>query len=319
MAATSTAPTGRARAAAETPPSAIDYRQLYFNAVLGGIGGLLGWVVQSFVEAWTGGWNAYLRQALVGPLLGVCIGFAIGSTEGLVASRSLKRAWRGGCYGAALGAAGGLVGLVLGELVFNLLRGGIWLRALGWAIFGGFVGASDGFAQKMPDKIRYGVLGGILGGMIGGATFDGLSSILGGMSRTVGLAWGSAVGTIIVGASIGALIGLVESILRKSYVRFIRGRLEGQTRTLDSRRPRTLGSSTACDIVIPEDKTIAPIHAEIAFADGQFIIRPRNGKVIVSRDDREQVVAGSHVLAANDRIQVGDSKMIFRTEEAKKP
>lgn len=305
---------------AEAPASTIDYRQVYFNAVLGGLGGLLGWAVQSFVEGGARDWNAYLRQAIVGPLLGVCIGFAIGTTEGIIASRSWRRALRGGGYGAALGAVGGLVGLVLGEVVFNLIgSGGVYWRALSWAIFGGFVGTSDGFAQQMPDKIRYGILGGILGGAVGGSTFDGLRTILRNIDARVGLAWGSALGTILVGACIGALIGLVESILRKSHVRFIRGRLEGQTRTVDSSRPRTVGSATNCAIVIPEDATIAPVHAEFVFQNEQFSIRPRDGQVIVSRDGRETVVAGSHVLAAGDRIHIGNSKMIFRTEEGRKP
>ena len=308
----------------EAPQGKFDYRQIYFNAVLGGIGGLWGWTVITlagallyidYIE------NVYLRDALIGPLLGICIGCAIGCTDGLVASRSLRRVLHGGAYGAALGALGGLVGLLLGELFFTLLKGGVWPRALGWAIFGLFVGVSDGFAQRMPAKIRYGLLGGLLGGLIGGSTYEGLVSVLGRSNfgnRSAALAWGSALGLIILGACIGALVGLVESLLRQSWLFFITGRLEGQTRTLDSSRPHTLGSAAFCTIVLPGDPTVELYHAEVTCTDGEFTIRPRDGEVVVKRGGRSETVSHPFVLQPGDRVHLGDTKMVFRNEEKKK-
>lgn len=298
------------------PASPFDLRRIYFNAVLGGAGGLLGWIAVTLAAV--SGVNIYLADAINGVLIGVCIGLAIGSTEGLVASQSLKRLCRGAGYGAALGALGGLIGLVLGELIFSSLGGGVWPRAIGWSIFGVFVGTSDGFAEKMPSKIRYGILGGLLGGMIGGSTYEALLSLL---YQTGYLAlarsWGSAIGLIILGACIGALMGLVEALLRPAWVFFLTGRLEGQTRTLDNRRTITIGTSDACSIVVPGDASVAPVHAEVVFADGQFVIRPRDGKVIVRRETQELEVT-NHALQARDRIQLGNTKMIFRTEEGRK-
>src|SRR5262249_43402224 len=184
---------------------------------------------------------------------------------------------------------------------------GVWPRALGWAIFGMFVGTSDGFAARMAAKVRYGVLGGLLGGLIGGSTYD--------MLVRSGSDWGGAVGLMILGACIGALIGLVESLLRKAWLFFITGRLEGQTRTLDSRRPRTLGSAHTCDIVLPGDRTVAPVHAEIAFEDNALVVRPRDGKVIVRREGRDATVTTSHTLRPGDRIHLGETRMVFRKQE----
>ncbi|MBL8793421.1 MAG: FHA domain-containing protein [Planctomycetia bacterium] len=314
-----------APAPVEAPQGKFDFRQIYFNAVLGGIGGLWGWAVITLAGSWlyiNYISNVYLRDALIGPLLGICIGCAIGCTDGLVASRSLRRLVHGGLYGAGLGALGGLVGLLLGEVLFGLLKGGVWPRALGWAIFGLFVGVSDGFAQRMPAKIRYGLLGGLLGGLIGGSTYEGLVSLLGRSSfgnRSAALAWGSAFGLIILGACIGALVGLVESLLRQSWLFFITGRLEGQTRTLDSSRPHTLGSSALCAIVLPGDPTVLDCHAEISYTDGEFAIRPRDGEVVVKRGGRSETVSQPFILQPGDRIHLGDTKMVFRNEEKKKP
>lgn len=95
---------------------------------------------------------------------------------------------------------------------------------------------------------------------------------------------------------------------------FITGRLEGQTRTLDSSRPYTFGSAHTCSIVLPGDRTVAPVHAEIACVDGGFVVRSRDGKVIVRRDGRESVVT-SCALRPGDRIHLGDTRMVFRKQE----
>src|SRR5262245_25491728 len=188
----------------------IDYRRIYFNAVLGGTGGLLGWLLFTLFFSIISLENPYVRAGVTGTLVGSCIGFAIGSVEGLLGFRSLKRlfASASSLVGAGLGAVGGCVGLVLAEFILSLDSGGTWpamlncwLRAGGWAVFGMFVGMSDGFALRMPVKVRYGVLGGLLGGMIGGSTFEVL------IKGSWGLNWGGAIGLVLLGACIGALIG----------------------------------------------------------------------------------------------------------------
>jgi hypothetical protein len=298
----------------------IDFRRVYMNAVVGGAGGLVGWLLLTLLSAMLPfDLNIYVKHLIAGPFVGAAIGFAVGATDGLLAARSRKRALRGGGLGAAIGAAGGLVGLVLGELIFDkapLLQGTIWARALGWGIFGMFVGTCEGVAAKMPLKVRYGILGGLLGGLIGGATYQAIQDVLGG-SKGSGLFWGGAIGLVILGACIGFMISLVESLLRKAWLFFLTGRLEGQTRTLDSSRPHSIGSADTCSIVIPNDPNVAPVHAEVSFVNGEFEVRPRDGQVIVRRDGMEQPVT-AHILAPGDRLSIGGTRMIFRNVEAKK-
>lgn len=313
-------PAAERSSASESAGSAIELRPLYLNAVVSGLGGLVGWLLVSLLDAALplDKLNVYLRNALVvGPVLGVCIGWAVGSTEGLFASRSLRRMLRGGTVGACLGAVGGVIGLVLGELIFNLASPSVWSRSFGWGLFGMFVGVSEGVARKMPVKIRYGILGGLLGGLIGGSSYEGLLAVMRGMGFRAGaLAWGSAIGLIILGACIGFLVSLVESLLRKAWLFFVTGRLEGQSRTLDSSRPHTIGSDPGCTIVIPNDPGVADVHAEIVSTPEGFQVRPVNGPVIIRRDGIDQEIT-AHVLSAGERVLIGGSRMIFRNVEGK--
>ena len=113
-------------------------------------------------------------------------------------------------------------------------------------------------------------------------------------------------------------MSLVEALLRKSWLFFLTGRLEGQTRTLDSSRTHTLGTAPSCTIVLPANASVAAVHAEISFDDGEFRIRPRDGKVVVRREGYDQTVETPVALVPGDRVLLGDTRMIFRNVEGKK-
>ena len=55
----------------------------YFYAVLGGIGGLVGWQVSNLLGL-SFGPNLYVEELLVGALVGLCVGLFIGLTVGRV-------------------------------------------------------------------------------------------------------------------------------------------------------------------------------------------------------------------------------------------
>ena len=298
-----------------------DLRRVYFNAVLGGLGGLLGWAVVAALPGGSseGGWRIYLSDVLIGIACGVCIGGAVGAADGIVTNRSAARVKRGMSYGAMIGAAGGAVGLLLGEVVFSLAGGGVWPRAVGWAIFGLFVGASEGFACSMPTKVRYGMLGGLLGGLIGGSTYERLSLVLVAAfdDRALAIALGSALGLIILGACIGALAGLVESILRTALLQILNGRDEGQRRTLDPAKPRVvLGSSNRCDLVLGSDANVGDTHATITREDGRFVIQP-NGGLVALMGAGGPISIDRHVLTEGDQLALGNLRFIFHEQETK--
>ena len=300
---------------------AVDKRRIYFNAVLGALGGLIGWMLISLGLRFSADstFMLYLKDALLGALVGVAIGAAIGSVDGLTASRSLRRTFQGAGYGACLGLVAGLIGLVIGELIFSLAGGGVWPRAVGWALFGALVGTSEGIVNKMPTKVSYGALGGLLGGLVGGSTYERLNLALRSWTgdRELALAVGGAVGLVILGACIGAIIGLVEDILRSAWFRFTRGKLEGQTRTLDPRKKQVvLGAHDGCDLYIPGDKGIQPRHAVVMVENGQFVIQsagPGGGPVQLVTSQGEQVVE-HRALQVGDTIQLGRTRMVFETE-----
>jgi len=298
---------------------ALDLRRIWFNAVLGGTGGLLGWAWSVYAPSlMPADASIYVKDILLGLGIGGAMGLAIGCTEGLVESPSVKRTLIGAVVGALVGAAGGTAGWVLGEWLFAVTGGGIWPRALGWALFGMLVGMGDGVARGMLARIRYGMIGGLIGGLIGGSLYQRLLLLGQTGNRELIQAWAGSGGLIILGLCIGAMVGLVESLLRVAWLTVVNGRFEGQSRTIDpSRAVTTLGSSDMCHVIVRGDRSVADVHAEIAVQNGEFVLRPRNGSVSV---DRSGVLSGatSYPLRPGDRIQLGSIRLVFHAEEARR-
>src|SRR6266498_1788632 len=91
----------------------------YFYAVLGAIGGLIGWQISgllglSFVT------NLYFSEMVVGALVGFSIGLLIGVTEGFI-TRNIVHASRAGLVGGLLGLVAGGIGLPLSEILFQIV------------------------------------------------------------------------------------------------------------------------------------------------------------------------------------------------------
>ena len=291
----------------------IDKQRIYYNAIFGALGGLISWLFIGLLLNFDTSrlLMLFLKDALLGAMVGVCIGGAIGAVDGLTLSRSWRRLGRGVLLGSLIGLVGGLVGLVIGEAIFKLAGGGVWPRAIGWALFGLLVGTSEGRAQRSRAKTSYGAVGGLLGGLVGGSTYERLSTLLRAVThdRELSLTVGSAVGLIILGACIGSLIGLVEDILRKAWLKVVLGRLEGRTFTL-TRQETRLGKADDCDVVLLGDEGISPHHAVIEQTQKTFVLRPLEQPVLVNR----QPVGQSHLLQHGDRIQLGKTQMIFNLE-----
>jgi hypothetical protein len=301
----------------------LDFRRIYIHTVLGALGGLIGWAL-TIPLAWlqlgsTAG--LFLKDALIGALVGLAVGMALGAYDGLFASRSAKRLLKGLLLGGLVGLFGGMLGLILGEVIFLLGGGGVWPRALGWSLFGALVGSSQGISQLSLAKVGYGMLGGLLGGLVGGSTYERLSILLQTfISREMGLSAGGVIGLAVLGVFVGGLVGLVEIVLRTSWLRCTRGLLEGQTITLDPRKKeQMLGAADDCDVVISGDPDVLRHHAVILRKESKFTIEPHDGPVLVRsardvRSAREYAPLDSHTLDHEDRFQLGKTRFTFLSE-----
>src|SRR5688572_11639139 len=222
--------------------------RIYYYAILGAIGGLIGWQVSdllglSFIS------NLYLSEAIVGALVGFSIGFFIGVTEGALTLNPVQLI-KAGLFGGVLGAAAGAIGLPLSEWLFQTVGAGIVGRMLGWAVFGMLIGLAEGIVGKSQ------ACKGMLGGLIGGALRSLLLESTGSWFENP--VYAKAIGLLLLGASIGAFISLIVSLLSKAWLEVTSGKLKGTEFILDKFMKKggpaiALGSS--------------PLKSEIVFPD----------------------------------------------------
>jgi hypothetical protein len=304
--------------------------RIYFNAVFGGLGGLLGWML--FGVFGNPGSEDLWQWLSGGALIGGSIGYFVVGVEAL-RDQALVRFCRLASYGVIIGAVGGALGLWLGDhitFVLNEKFGGRQLlvamlaRGLGWMVLGLAVGLSEGIAARSLGKLSYGSLGGALGGVLGGALFaliytwaieEGPAKVLPVAITLDGwAALAGAVGLIILGACIGALSALVQGVFEPASVRVLRGWQEGREYPLD-KASSELGRDEAADIALFRDMKIDKWHARIC--------RERDRFVLYNRATAQQTqvngvaVADACVLEDGDRIQVGDVILRFQRKAAR--
>lgn len=288
--------------------------RIYYNAIFGAIGGLIGWfIIESFLSL--DNINIFLNDAILGGEMGFLIGAFIGAVDGSL-SKNLYRILVGCPGGALMGAVGGMVGLTIGEGLFLLGGGGIVGRSLGWAIFGLFVGTSEGLVNRSPRKVSYGTIGGAIGGLIGGSVFDALSRAFAHQAQNLmNQTLSRAVGLIVLGASIGALIGLVEDILKIAWLKVTSGKHEGKEFTI-TKKVTVIGTAEQSDIPLFGDAQIAQRHAQIRQDKKEFWledISTQNNSFV-----NQQLITAPQMLNHGDTIQFGQTKVLFNYPKGKK-
>jgi hypothetical protein len=291
--------------------------RIYFNAVFGGLGGLLGWMLFGvFGDKSAADSDATRQLILGGALIGGAIGYFIVSVEA-IRDRSLLRFVRLACYGVVLGMLGGALGILIGDWVnFGLIRwlgasrqgagwhllGTMLARGLGWMFLGVAVGVSEGIAARSLGKFSYGTLGGAIGGFVGGMLF-GLA-----LERTKATGehaslWG-AVGLIILGACIGSLSALVQGVFQPASVKVMRGWQEGREYPL-SKNDNLLGRDEHADIALFRDMKVEKKHAVIQ-REGQHYVLLNNDAPPEFTRVNDNPIAQRCDLRDGDRIQLGN-------------
>jgi len=274
----------------------------YYYGVLGAIGGLLGWQISNLAGlSFTG--SVYLSEVAVGGLIGLCVGLLIGITEGLF-TLNFARMLRSGGVAAGLGLLAGAIGLPLAEILFQILGAGFIGRALGWGLFGGLIGLAEGITGG--SQMWKGALGGLLGGIVGGgfleAARDGLGNAL----------LGKAVGLVLLGASVGALIALIVVLLSRAWLEVASGKLRGAEFILDkflkAKGPSVILGSDAlkADIVFP-DPDIAPQHAMLTGDGVHFHIKDMSKTGTFVNKRRVEMAE----LADRQILHLGNTDLIY--------
>jgi hypothetical protein len=300
--------------------------RIYFNAVFGALGGLLGWLLFGiFGDKTAPEEKQWLQMALGGACIGGAIGYFVVSVDAL-RDRSLLRFVRLAAFGVTLGLLGGCLGILIGDAINTWLvakigatRGSILLilltataRGLGWTILGLFIGMSEGIAAWSLGKFSYSTVGGAIGGFIGGALFSLAQHQVNARGGNAAL-WG-ALGLMILGACIGSLSALVQAVFQPASVKVLRGWQEGREYPL-LKTDNRIGRDEHADIALFRDMRVEKRHAIIQREGQRYILvntdAPADYTIVNGKP-----VAHCCDLNDGDRIQLGNVLLRFQMRAA---
>jgi hypothetical protein len=276
--------------------------RLYYYAVLGAMGGLIGWQASNTIglSFWS---NLYLSEIVVGGLIGLSIGALIGLSEGLN-SRNLLQILKSTLFSGGLGLIGGAIGLPIAEGLFLFLGGGVLGRAIGWAVFGLLIGAA--FAITSGNEAWKPALGGAIGGLLGGIVLESVRALFTDPSV------GKAIGLTALGASIGIFIALIVLLLSKAWFEVTSGKMQGSEFILDkfikSNGPSVfIGSSPLkSDIVLP-DPDIDPQHALLKGEDSHFNLKDLSLSGTYINGKKIEIAQ----LRKNQTVKIGNTELVY--------
>ena len=309
--------------------------KIYFNAVFGGLGGLLGWMLFGILGERNPSDDAFLsllclrvsyidlNLVLGGAIIGGMIGYFVVSVEA-IRDQSLVRFARLASYGVLLSMIGGAIGMLVGDRIQQFL---VWLvgnyliltmlaRGLGWSLLGIAIGGSEGIAARSLGKFSYGTIGGLMGGFIGGMLFDFFYWVARHTTDDAGTGvtiW-TAIGLILTGACIGALSALVQAAFQPANVKVLRGWQEGREYPLD--KPAVLiGREEHADIALFRDMKVEKRHCFIKQVGGAYVL-VNNGAPPDQTLVNDQPVPDRIELHDGDRIQLGNIVLKFQLRAA---
>ena len=274
----------------------------YYYALLGAIGGLVGWQVSDLLGLSFAS-NLYLSEALVGALIGLSVGLFIGLTEGAL-TRNPIHALKSGVFSGLLGLGAGAIGLPLSEFLFQSIGAGVIGRALGWGVFGLLIGLAEGMVGRT--QAWKGMLGGFIGGALGGVLLESVHSWLRDPLT------GKAAGLVLLGACVGAFISLIAVLLSRAWLEVRSGKLKGTEFMLDKFMSKgfpsiAIGSSPLKSEIVLPDPDVAPQHAMLSGDGMSFNLKDMSlsGTFINNRKiERVQ-------LANGQRIRMGNTELVY--------
>lgn len=278
-------------------------RFVYYCAVTAGWAALAAWLAAELLFFRSGTpaswWRGMVRDTLTAALLGGVLGAGLCMVSGMTNARWAQLSKR-----ALPGLLGGLLGGGLGGLVGTCLYGLGAPRALGWLIMGMGIGATEGLYERSRRKLRNGLIGGTIGGLLGGLLFDPIATAWSEMS-------GRATAFVVLGISIGVLIGLAHVVLKEAWLTVLDGYRPGRQLIL-SKDTTLLGRAEhlALPFLGHADSELEPEHARITRQpSGQYVIddnHTRIGTLVNS-----QPIHGPVTLRDGDLVKLGTNIVRF--------
>ncbi|MFC1612195.1 FHA domain-containing protein, partial [Myxococcota bacterium] len=276
-----------------------------------------------------------VQQQIIGyfvfPLIAGLVGLFIGAADGLL-SRAYRRAGLCGLVGLGVGLGFGLIASLAGNLVYGVgvafaqsldtapvgqmstvaFVAQMVVRGIAWSLTGAAMGLGQGIALRSKKLLINGLLGGMVGALIGGLLFDPVDYLVHGGTLARGGAEASrAVGFVLIGASAGLMIGIVELIAREAWVKMLTGPLVGKEFVL-YKNPTTIGSSPKADIYLFKDPDVEPTHALVHTVGESYEIEDKKSAAGTFVDGHR---ASRRRLTNGCQIRIGKTVLSFSVKE----
>ncbi len=283
-------------------------RFVYYHAVIGGWAAFLVWLLAELLFLDSRSLGGIAEATLIGVLAGVGIGAGLSFVSAVSSGRRLPKLSSAPVPAAVVAAGGGLAGALLFSALDSLLPVAWFARSLGWMVMGLGIGAAEGVFENSAVKIRNGLIGGAAGGFLGGLLFDPIAGSGSDMSSR-------AAAFVILGVSIGALIGLAHVVLKEAWLTVVDGFGAGRQLIL-TEKVTVLGR--ADHLPLPflgyAGRDLESEHALISRQpDGRYVIEDNVSRIGTSVNG--QPVQGLVGLGHGDLIRLGSNLIRFEHRE----
>ena len=293
-------------------------RFVYYSAVVGGWAAFLAWLLleRLIVHMGTLGetageirfWNvvsATVTAAVVGAAIAAGLNLVAGTSRAQWA-----RQLRSVLPGLAGGGIGGLVGGLVGGLKHTYIK---FPQVMGWTIMGLAIGGAQGIYEGSTRKARNGLIGGGIGGLLGGLLFGLIPWLFKLIARSgADMSMSSrATAFVILGVSIGAMIGLAQVVLKEAWLTVVDGFRPGrqlilaQTVTVLGR-----GDHLPLPLLGYPGRDLEAEHLKITRRpDGRHVIQDNGSRIGTRVNGR--LIQGPVILADGDLIKLGTNIVRF--------
>jgi hypothetical protein len=291
---------------------------IYYCALCGAWAAFLTWALVRVIAQVNPAQPVLVQATLTAGILGAFVAAAIGFVDAVLNATGTQRLVRV-LVCAGLGLFGGAFGGCVGQLLNNSLGVPI---VVGWMLAGVLIGAGIGAfdvlrAVKSGENVKSGVrkslngvYGGLIGGLLGGLPFSLLMSTAA-LPRS-----GQLIGLVLLGGSIGLMVGLAQVFLKEAWIKVEEGFRAGREVML-TKEETTIGRAETCDLGLFADNSIEKLHASIIQKNNRYLLAHvgEGGETLLN--DRP-VGDEPEPLHAGDQIRIGRSVLSFGERQKKK-